>query len=1082
MSPNPKPVTSPIRTPPVCLHIIFYIDSVPFTRSVIDGKSSLGGSESACLSLARGLAARGHDVHIFATKLDDDGAGTDKHGVQWSPVEHLPDVMRFAPPDVFVSLRMPGVYHNPVPAKLRILWAQDLLQLSSQIDPVLFQVDQLHYVSQYHRAQWEGVSKLVSRVDSYVTDNPFDVGRAVTMSGQSVRGRYRLAHISRPERGMDAVLRYWPDIRKKYPEATLTVCRYNSMYDATGWGRVCESYDQKVAMVNQLVGGIEYAGELGKDDLYRLLGSVNALFYPTSQPGFAETNCIAVAEAQACGTPVIASYLGAIPETLKSGAGILVPGVYTDPETKAGFLAAVDRVFGDNGWSAEARAMGKTGQRLALQFDQAKVAAEWEAQVLATFEERARVNKIGLMRRFLHDDNHIHALKLAQSMVEPADECKELSEVKPGTREAWEAIALCNRVMAQEDLTADQYAQFAIQSPIGEMEINGRLQRAAQEIINHLPDLTQANNPECIDRACWNVLDVAGGNGTFALLLLTNRPDIRVTLIDFSEGVLNMARSAAQELGVADRLNVIQASPWGYKQEYPTHQFDAVFSGEFLEHVEKPHEVLDLLESMAAPGALIVLTTPCGPFAELLDPAIPRHRGHIHSFTLRELTTMLDGKEGSCEYMDMGISPWGSPVGTWLIKYIAAPLDRRVPSPPIDYGHLLLVERPYQTLTVGMIVRDAVGSIHRALDSVYRIADHILVIDTGSTDGTLDLLKQWEAKPHGKLRVVQREWPDDFSVARNWTVELAEDLAPGPGSWFMWFDSDEVLEKSQAVRLVMTDGSPFVAYALRQHHTMVDQPTFYDKPNRLFRLNRGIRFYGVVHEQPGQPGGDDQGNPPQDCPVFPSLDLASPHSPFFWHVGYQNEELRKFKMFRRNRPLLVKELKGEGTHLPRELAWAFEIRDQLNMARYADDPDVRRKCILTGLGIFEKRDMGNIKNPAHIPAREWYEQLLDLAEMGYTLLYGLNMGQGNKANPPKASRMRVRNLEDGRTRLHAWLDEQFDTRKAKPADTRPFGDIVSIDVADRVEWVRDAVASKPVDVGASEAMGTPTAANRPVLD
>ena len=52
------------------LSLAFLVDSVPFTKAVRDGLTSLGGSESACLGLARALQARGHDVHIYATKLD----------------------------------------------------------------------------------------------------------------------------------------------------------------------------------------------------------------------------------------------------------------------------------------------------------------------------------------------------------------------------------------------------------------------------------------------------------------------------------------------------------------------------------------------------------------------------------------------------------------------------------------------------------------------------------------------------------------------------------------------------------------------------------------------------------------------------------------------------------------------------------------------------------------------------------------------------------------------------------------------------------------------------------------------------
>lgn len=1028
--------------PAPSLNIAFYIDSVPFTKGVIAGTTSLGGSESACLALARGLSRRGHDVHVFATKMADDAAGQDTDQVQYHPASQLPQIVKFSAPDVMVSLRMPGMFNHRLGSKLNILWAQDLMTpgYEGAVDSVLFQVDQIHYVSQYHQAQWEGRSKLVGTVPAYITANPFDVGAAIRASGQSTRGRYRLAHISRPERGLDAVLRYWPAIRQKYPEATLTVCRYSSMYDTGGWGQVCRGYDEKVAMVNQMVGGIEYAGELGKLDLYKLLGSVNGLFYPTSQPGFAETNCIAVAEAQACGCPVIASDLGAIPETLQPGAGILVAGNYMDPATKAGFMDAVDQVFGNNGWSHLARTMGKAGQTQAAQaVDQDVVAARWEQQVLGTFKARAQANQVGLLRQFLHNDNHVHGLKLAQAIVDNGADVTSPTPT-PEFVEAVDAVQLCKRVIAQEDLTADQYAQYAIQDPRHEMGTNGRLIRAAQEISDSLVDLTEAHELGAGGDATmpryWNVLDVAGGNGTFALILLSQRPDVRVTLIDFSQGVLDMAKQAADELGLADRLDIQKISPWDYAAK-GGHHFDAIMCGEFLEHVEKPWEVLGLLESMAAPDALICLTTPCGPFYELLEPTIPRHRGHIHSFTLRDLTTMLTGRTASCEYMEIGQTCWGSPVGTWLIRVQAQPVNARHPFLPIDYGHLMLVERPYQRVVAGMIVKDAVATLHKTLASIYRIVDQVVVIDTGSTDGTLDLLDQWATLPHGKLSIHKAPFPDDFSVARNSTLVKAKDLG---ADWFLWVDADEELINGEAIRHVAVAQSPFLAYAMKQQHTMVDQPTFSDKPNRLFRVTAGyplLQFYGVVHEQPGMAGKDDLGHEGWDRPIAPALDLASPQSPLFWHSGYSTEKVRVNKMFGRNRPLLKKELSGRGTHPARMLAWAFEIRDQLNLARYASSQQEARQHLHAGIAIFEAK-FTDITTPAYTPAREWYEQCLDLAKMGWTVLYGVTIAAGPKADPPKAKRLRTRDLDQAAPLLTKWLDGEVTKARGELPDTRAY--------------------------------------------
>ena len=101
----------------------FLVDSVPFSKDVRDGKTSLGGSESACLGLARALAARGHEVSVFATKLEPEAIGTDAAGVLWRPAEAFTSVNQFCEWDVVVALRWFGFFGlGPVHARLRLLW------------------------------------------------------------------------------------------------------------------------------------------------------------------------------------------------------------------------------------------------------------------------------------------------------------------------------------------------------------------------------------------------------------------------------------------------------------------------------------------------------------------------------------------------------------------------------------------------------------------------------------------------------------------------------------------------------------------------------------------------------------------------------------------------------------------------------------------------------------------------------------------------------------------------------------------------------------------------------------------------
>src|SRR5262245_30747696 len=190
----------------------FLVNSVPFTKAVIDGQTSLGGSESACVGLARALQARGHDVRIFATKLDPEAVGYhDAAGVTWSPWEDFWPTNQFIEFDVVVGLRMHGLFTlRPVQARLRLLWSQDLLvpgQMQGEVMAAAWAIDHIAYVSEYHRRQWEQMQPELAPI-GWVTRNGFDP--ADLPSDPKPRDPYRVMYTSRPERGLAPLLEMWP--------------------------------------------------------------------------------------------------------------------------------------------------------------------------------------------------------------------------------------------------------------------------------------------------------------------------------------------------------------------------------------------------------------------------------------------------------------------------------------------------------------------------------------------------------------------------------------------------------------------------------------------------------------------------------------------------------------------------------------------------------------------------------------------------------------------------------------------------------------------------------------------------------
>jgi len=141
-------------------------------------------------------------------------------------------------------------------------------------------------------------------------------------------------------------------------------------------------------------------------------------------------------------------------------------------------------------------------------------------------------------------------------------------------------------------------------------------------------------------------------------------------------------------------------------------------------------------------------------------------------------------------------------------------------------------------LSLCCIVRNEVGLLPGLLRSVRDVATQIVVVDTGSTDGTPEV-----AREHGAT-LVQTTWHDDFALARNIAVHAATQ------PWALILDADERLLASGARAISRAIQQPGT-YALRIQHTTLDgQPRSVPswRPS-LFQPQAGLAFYGRVHEE-----------------------------------------------------------------------------------------------------------------------------------------------------------------------------------------------------------------------------------------
>ena len=144
-------------------------------------------------------------------------------------------------------------------------------------------------------------------------------------------------------------------------------------------------------------------------------------------------------------------------------------------------------------------------------------------------------------------------------------------------------------------------------------------------------------------------------------------------------------------------------------------------------------------------------------------------------------------------------------------------------------------------LSLAMIVKDEEEMLPRSLAAVKDAVDEIIVVDTGSTDRTVEIAESFGAK------VLHHEWTGDFAAARNVSFEAAT------GDWVMYLDADEVLVEDDTDRLRELTGRVWreAFYLVETNFTgdLSDGEALTHNALRVFRNRPEYRFEGRLHEQ-----------------------------------------------------------------------------------------------------------------------------------------------------------------------------------------------------------------------------------------
>ncbi|MBV8074455.1 MAG: glycosyltransferase [Candidatus Eremiobacteraeota bacterium] len=257
-------------------------------------------------------------------------------------------------------------------------------------------------------------------------------------------------------------------------------------------------------------------------------------------------------------------------------------------------------------------------------------------------------------------------------------------------------------------------------------------------------------------------------------------------------------------------------------------------------------------------------------------------------------------------------------------------------------------------ISLCMIVRDEEVFLGDALESVRGVVDEICIVDTGSTDRTVEIATAAGA------RVRNLAWENDFSKARNASLEMATKR------WILVLDADETLSPNsrELVRSLRTKAAHLTGLWLRCYNLSDDFRGTGAMSNaivRIFPNHERLRYRNVIHEFIALDGSE-AGMPAVLSPVE------------IVHRGYLQDVMRSRRKDERNLALS-------------EAALERAPEDPFNWYNYATSAVLAKKPDVAVSALEKMRELNAGRIQGFIPT-------------GLSLLANLYLNEGR--NPQKA--------------------------------------------------------------------------------
>ena len=239
------------------------------------------------------------------------------------------------------------------------------------------------------------------------------------------------------------------------------------------------------------------------------------------------------------------------------------------------------------------------------------------------------------------------------------------------------------------------------------------------------------------------------------------------------------------------------------------------------------------------------------------------------------------------------------------------------------------------------MVKNEENNLPRSLESVKPAVDEIIVVDTGSTDKTIEIAENYGAK------VIKTPWKDDFSTPRNMAIDAAT------GDWIIFLDADEYFASPGKVRSAITKLADNTTIIIPRIDIDEEQnrELNHDWSMRIFRNVDYLRYRGLIHEHLTN---IKDGKMPY---IFGNSDLT------IYHTGYAASKIKQ--KLQRNLELIEQEEKTLGHRPQHDITLAdcyMGLGDYEKVIHYVKKALNSSTKELTGRGRLYRNLMNAMRN------------------------------------------------------------------------------------------------------------------------